>query len=181
MQSQSARQALTAKTIESRRSLIRITLIAVFLLAGALLSSAARAANEVIDCDRLASDLRSLDVPATELPLDDIDHMTSDPARNLVVLDAAELLEQAAPAPVLLLTPRVASIMREVFDALPVIAIDDGTVDDASGTDAELAELPPGIEAPQRPLAVFPGDRDADDDDGRLIPKFQRQMYRTDI
>jgi len=177
MQSQSARQALTAKTIESRRSLFRITLTAVLLLAGALLSSASFAANEVIDCDRLASDLRSLEVPATELPLDDIDHMTTDSARNLVVLDATELLGQAAPAPVLLLTPRVASIMREVFDALPVIAIDDG-----SETDAALAELPSGIEAPQRPLAVFPGDRDADDDDdGRLIPKFQRQMYRTDI
>lgn len=176
MQSQSARQALTAKTIESRRSLIRITLIAVFLLAGALLSSASRAANEVIDCDRLASDLKSLDVPATELPLDAIDHMTSDSARNLVVMDAAQLLEQAAPAPVLLLTPRVASIMREVFDALPVIAIDD-----ASESDSRLAELPTGIEAPRRPLAVFPGDRDADDDDGQLIPKFQRHMYRTDI
>lgn len=157
---------------------LRLFLLATLVVIGTLLSQVAAAANDnLFDCDRLAADLKSLEVPAAELPLEGSKHLDGD-ENTLAVLDgdaAASAVESFA-TPVLLLTPRVASIMREVFGALSIPSAN-------SKTDEESAPASPVVQAPQEPpRAVFPGGgTDMEPGNDHFIPRFQRQMYRTDI
>jgi len=98
MTSQSARTATEKATLGTR-----IVLMAALLLAGVALSQVATAASDSIaDCDKLETSLRSLDIPVEELTNAAADPLDSGP----------DALPSAGPAPVLLLTPRVAAIMR---------------------------------------------------------------------
>lgn len=184
MKSQSVRQTLTPA-----HPGVRLVLLAALLVAGTALSGAALAAtNTVDDCERLGSELKSLSVPSSELPLQDIGHMDTEESRKLAALSSGDspLAAESLATPVLMLTPRVANIMREVFGALPA-DLDDGASaaadpleDDVADAEPTEASIPaaPIVRAPQ---AVFPGAAETDSSQNRFIPRFQRQMYRTDI
>lgn len=182
MKSQTALQTLTASPAG-----LRLLLLATLLIAGTALSTGALAASGLSDCDRLASDLRSLEVPAVELPLDAGEHSAED--ASFVAPDPRKARTEAGTAPVLLLTPRVADIVREVFDTVPVIAIDDGTDDDVVLPEADpgaaggapATDVPPVVRAPSLPRIAPPGTRDAAGGGAHYVPRFQSPMYRTDI
>lgn len=186
MKSQSALQTISASPGSSR-----FLLLAMLLLSCTVLSTAALAASSFSDCDRLASDLRSLEVPADELPVDAGDHSADD--KGLMAPDTKQSRIDGGTAPVLLLTPRVADIVREVFDTLPELAIDDGTDDSGASASADdvgsgatsphapAAKVPPVVQAPTLPRIAPPGARNTGGGGAHYVPRFQSPMYRTDI
>ncbi|MDZ7643811.1 MAG: hypothetical protein U5K76_06040 [Woeseiaceae bacterium] len=159
---------------------LRIALLASLLLLGAALSQTARAASDsFIDCDRLASDLRSLEVPDSELPLDDADHLKPEDVAALDGPLKAQLFGTETIAPVLLLAPRVAAIMREIFNA--ALPDDDDDREPASANQASASAAPassaPVVKVPPSMFEAADGGEAA----SHFMPRFQRQMYRTDI
>ena len=95
--------------------------------------------------------------------------------------DGVEAAGSESLAPLLFLAPRVTSILEDVFEAdASAESADAG----ATTNDAGKQDVP---EAPRRsPLADVDGTADAqgpapDIDHASILPKYQRQMYRTDI
>ena len=134
-----------------------------------LIATAQAASSSLVPCDQVGRDLKSLEVPVNSLTLAVVDRAPMNP----VAADPDAIDEQTAVtdsvAPVLYLTPRVTNILRDVF-----------------GTAAE--ELP--LETPEQPSSSpVAGSEDPSDavepaDAGnatRDLPRFQRQMFRTDI
>ena len=104
--------------------------------------------------------------------------------RPVDLADAAAPEEAATPAgateslaPLLFLAPRVTSILEDVFAMDPDTGTTPGEM--APGEDAEAAEAP--LRSPVAGSA--PGARAAapETDQASPLPKYQRQMYRTDI
>jgi hypothetical protein len=161
------------------------------LLAGAS-QIAAAASNTIVNCDRIAVELRSLDVDTEELTLDIVEHSNKDingfnapPRSGDAKIDAV--------APVLLLTPRVATILAEVFgSALPTADVQDDVAADVQKELTEPADAAKIATATTSPIAAS-GDTTADpvsaappplrndSTGGAYLPRFQRLMYRTDI
>lgn len=164
----------------------RARLTAIALFASVVLSPSAFAATDnFFDCDQLASELRSLEVPATVLPLETVDHGTASDAEQLSASLDSDLDTTDAVAPILLLTPRVATIMRKVFDA-NLLEDDSATEKKAeipAATNRPTASSPPLVSAPAVPPAndSLTGESSTDSSNNQYVPRFQRQMYRTDI
>lgn len=165
MESKLAARQLTL----ARRSVRYLFVVSLMLLAGGLMQNARAASDAFVDCDQLATSLRSLDVPPAELPLDSTDHLDAD---KQAALEAAA---DDKVSPVLLLTPRVATIMQEVFDS---VAIDTGDTSEETSEPAPEAATPPVVKAISPP-ALPAADETATNP--HYMPRFQRQMYRTDI
>jgi len=139
--------------------------------------AAIAASNSTIgDNASIVADLRSLQVRVESLSLDIPDPVADDDQGDL---DTP--IDTDPVAPVLRLTPRVATILREVFgpDVLAVPAT--GTVADDTDQDGD-GDTPGKIS----PLASESAPATAAPDlaDARShfdVPRFHRQMYRTDI
>lgn len=136
------------------------------VLAAALMTNATAyaASNSVVPCDQVGRDLQSLEVPVDTLPVNVVDHIPIDPDS----LDEA-FVDTDSATPVLDLAPRVTNILRDVF----------GTTDE---------ELVP--ESPSQPASSPLADVDEESDEAepaeveierRHLPRFQQQMFRTDI
>ncbi len=155
--------ALDTPTAVGRPSVTKALLRSAALLALAW-TAAAPAAPCAADCEAAG-----LDGP--DLLLDELTVRMIDPGD--AAEDAAQGVAAGSPAPLLFLAPRVTSILEDVFRA------------EAAGAAGEDAE--PAADAARRsPMA------DVDDtpretgptsqlDHASILPKYQRQMYRTDI
>ena len=159
-------------------------------LAGVLLISAAwsvsayGAANSIADCADGYENLQNLDAPTVELLINLVD-LPADSGD----LGLSETLEPAMPAdhssvPFLYLTPRVESILNGVFDAE---SADSDTIisDSQERSDAEAigdSSFPP-IAEENADHSSLPGleESEMSREDTRAMPRFQHQMYRTDI
>jgi hypothetical protein len=142
----------------------------VVLLAAAWSSPGLAAAHAAIGCDRVAEDLRSLNVDSLTVEVVDLSDVSASPENS------DNLTESVAP--LLFLTPRVATILQDVFDdsdrakpiADPVLATD-------SPKKQETAASPvvdnAGAERAEPSLPMY--------EHAAILPRFQRQMYRTDI
>lgn len=160
------------KTLALAPAATRLGFMLLLVLAGVGLSKGASAASDtIVDCDRLETSLRSLEVPA-----DDLDGAE----------DEMQVATSASTTPVLLLGPRASSISREIFDALPIDILDE------RGTEPDMANsIPETLEpAPSTPPIVkypllsepAPSAQDEQATSGPFyLPRFQRRMYRTDI
>lgn len=117
------------------------------------------------DCRNASRALASPQVPWTALTVRSVDLGDADAAED----PAVGLSESAAP--LLYLTPRVASILEEVFDE--TVPTEDAV--EGAAAEAPVAEAAPPAEDPESygPLSQA--------DTAFHLPKFQRQMYRTDI
>ncbi len=150
-------------------------------LAGAALAtlcfgpqSAAAAANAIDDTDRIVAELRSLEVKAESLSLD-----MADPAADDEQDDLDVPLDSDPVAPVLRLTPRVATILREVFGPDVLAAPEAGTAADDNGQDSDTPGKISPIASESASATAAP---DLGDEKSNFyVPRFQRQMYRTDI
>jgi hypothetical protein len=129
------------------------------------------AAHAAVGCDRTAHDLRSLDVDPLRVEVVDLSDVSGS-------TDSSDHLTESV-APLLFLTPRVATILQDVFD-------------DSDG--ARRVENPtPAKARPEQPRpASSPVVDNASAEDraepvspmyehAAILPRFQRQMYRTDI
>ena len=141
-----------------------ISCLSVFAAALVASATANAASSPVVNCDQVGRDLKSLEVAADELQAATVDHVPIDPA----AIDEEAVITDPV-APVLDLAPRVTNIIRDVF-----------------GTTSEE----PAPETPQQPATSPVADTDEKSDavevdeaenEKNVLPRFQRQMLRTDI
>lgn len=133
--------------------------------AALLLSTASHAAtNSVIPCEQVGRNLQSLAVPVDEMAIDTVDHVPIDPE----LVDELPAVSESV-APVLNLGPRVTNILRDVF-----------------GTTTEELLQEDSEQPSSSPLADTDDNKDVSEVDDETVeetqlPRFQRQMLRTDI
>jgi hypothetical protein len=154
----------------SNRSFLYAAAGGVALLVAAWSSPGLAAAHAAVGCDRTAQELQSLDVRQLRVAVVDL----SD-----VVSPASDSLTESV-APLLFLTPRVASILEDVFG------------DSDSSRQAAKATPVTAPPEPQKPASSPVVDNASAEDRAEpvgspmyehaaILPRFQRQMYRTDI
>jgi hypothetical protein len=138
-------------------------------LAAAGSSPVFAAAHAAVGCDRTAQDLQSLDM--RPLRVEDVD--LSDVSGSS---DGSDNLTESV-APLLFLTPRVATILQDVF----------GDSDGASRVEKAAAAQPQRQGPASSPVVDNASSEDRAEpvlpmyEHAAILPRFQRQMYRTDI
>lgn len=136
-----------------------------------ILSTSALAANEPISpCEQVSRDLKSLDIQVETLIIDAVDHVPID--QKAIDPNALDANPRAgvSEAPIIYLTPRVTSILRDVFGA--------ATADRSSETQEQNSSSP----LADSEKTVESGVVSADEaNESNELPHYQRQMYRTDI
>jgi len=144
-----------------------VALAATLLLSAGWITTALGATSSLVECDRIARDLTSLDVAVAALSVDLVDLVTTELKPGSFESVETESDTTDAMAPLLYLTPRVATMLRDVFEPA-----------------AESQPLDSGKDLQTSPVAEsFEETRSANTDDENEIdlPRFQRQMFRTDI
>ncbi len=128
-----------------------------------------------VDCAEVARNLQSLEIPVKSLSLETVDHvpMTTEAA----AFDAGEpdITAADSAAPLLDLTPRAESALRDIFDDSRQAWEADTAVELSSSPIAETEDIPDISELPKKAVQESQIDEDSD------LPLLQRQMYRTDI
>lgn len=133
--------------------------------AALLLSATSQAAtNAVIPCEQVGRDLQSLSVPVAEMTVDLVDHVPVDPE----LIDEEPAVRESV-APVLDLGPRVTNILRDVFGA---------TNDELLQESSEQASSSPVADSDENKDVAEVSDVTVEK---TQLPRFQRQMLRTDI
>lgn len=160
-----------------RHRLLGAATVATALLMAGWAASASAAANVLTFGEHMAGELQDLEVAPQPLVADLVD---------LSDLDDSEA--GAAPetvAPLLYLAPRVASIFADVFgDSEPTDAVAEAA--DANSTEAEQ-DLADEDAASTSPVAGNVNSSDGSEpvsplyENAAILPRFHRQMYRTDI
>ena len=156
---------------ESNHWLLGAAVSCIALLAASWSSPGLAATRTSVGCDKVAQDLQSLDIDRLAIEVVDLSDMSESPE------DSDDLADSVAP--LLFLTPRVATILEDVFG-------------DSEGLQAaENAEAPPAdAEAESPATSPVVDNANATDMDvpvspmyenAAILPRFQRQMYRTDI
>lgn len=130
------------------------------------------AARTSVGCDKVAQELQSLDIDTLAIEVVDLSDVSESPEKSDELADSV--------APLLFLTPRVATILEDVFGETeePGAAVDDAnTIQPTQTKDAKAPTSPVAdnverdIETPESPMY----------ENAAILPRFQRQMYRTDI
>lgn len=139
-------------------------LTAMLMLSAGWSSTALGATSALVRCDQVARDLTSLEVNVEALSVDLVDHVVTelDPGSFESESDSTDSM-----APLLYLTPRVATILRDVFAP----AAENQAVDGK-----EEVQTSPLADSDDKTRSADAGDENAVD-----LPRFQRQMFRTDI
>ena len=162
-----------------------VPFLAILVLGGAWCSTALGATGSMAACDRTA-DLRSLDVPASDLSANVVGHIAVEPGNANDESPNARPPQAESTAPILYLAPRVAVILQNVFSA---VAIETPPLDSRDSTQSLATESVSQDESPLSPVAgdasqtdsselINPASAGAEVED---TPHFQRQMFRTDI
>ena len=145
--------------------------------------AASAATNLVVKCEDFGDTLQSLDAAASELSFSLVDLPNNDADLGLAEPSDTAGAVSDSTVPYLYLTSRVAAMLREVFD-------DDARDGDATRwqeLEQDNGDRKQGIPAP--PVAEGNSDRSSlptlEETDlsgpNEAMPRFQRQMYRTDI
>lgn len=151
-----------------------ITLAGVVLLGASWGTTALGAASADAECDEVSRDLQRLEITMDSLEIDNVDHMPT----SSDVVDSESLgspiTTDGPAAPVLYLTPRVATILREVFgtrvdEKTETVSAEVPVADDARTEEAADVETTEKT----APVTLI--------DQSEELPQFQRQMFRKDI
>ena len=162
----------TSPARESASSLLGVA-SCLALLAMAWSSPGLAAARTSVGCDKVAQELQSLDIDTLVIEVVDLSDVSQSPEEPDELADSV--------APLLFLTPRVATILEDVFGETdePEAAVEHAkTTRSAQTKQAKPATSPvvdnanaPDMDAPASPMY----------ENAAILPRFQRQMYRTDI
>ena len=140
-------------------------------------ATALAAATNKADCDAYASPAETLQSPIAALSLNAVDHVTID--SESAAIDELENNQEGREraAPFLFLTPRVASVLRDIFEVARDQQSPESEVreDAASSPLAEVEDQANGAEYRYETLPAPAIDEEHD------LPLLQRQMFRTDI
>ena len=151
-----------------------LAVLAALVLCAGWSTAALSAASTEADCAGVAGELESLATPVETPAVTLVDHVTIEPGPTHIGAPDVQSAVSETATPYLYLTPRVASVLRDVF------AVD--REDLAADADAEASSSP--LAETEKPAGAEAADderhspRDADPAE---LPLFQRQMYRIDI
>lgn len=140
------------------------------------------ATDSLIDCNELAGNPERFEINRDALSFAPVDHIATEEHRATDgPIDVAPESSET-PTPVLYLTPRVASILRDVFGS-EIDGIDTSVATDSSDEltrepDAPIADSTDGADLVDGEEIVPPATLLERSDD---VQRFQQQMYRTDI
>jgi len=158
-------------------------------LAGVLLlvcgwsATALAATSPTSNCWEISRNLQSLETPVVELSIMLVDLPEAEVEMGLI--DAREPIGSIgsdSTAPLLFLTPRVASMLREVFDDVNDAEANDGQAVRPANADLKRDSTLPPIAEGSTDQSSLPSLEDAESPPRiQTIPRFQRPMYRTDI
>lgn len=129
--------------------------------------SALSATTTDVECDGVDR-LRALEIPAETYSVRPVDHVAVDTVpRSSDAIDTAEATSETA-APFLYLTPRVASVLRDIFDATGEVGDQDISSSPVAESDtiSDISELIDDVEPAEVEIT---------------LPVFQQQMFRIDI
>ena len=162
-----------------------IPFLAILVLGGAWCSTALGATGSTTACDRTA-DLRSLDVPVSDLAVTVVGQIAVEPGNANDESLNARPAQAESTAPILYLAPRVAVILQNVFSA---VAIETPPLDSRNSAQSFATESLSQDESPLSPVAGDASQTDSPDlinpasagAEVEATPHFQRQMFRTDI
>lgn len=162
---------ITEVAVDRGNQKVRTAVRTVSTVAVGLIASATVLAsdNSVSPCEQVGRELRSLDVPVETMILNRVDHVPVD--RTAVDPDdvKVDLRGVESDAPIIFLTPRVTSILRDVFSA--------GDEDALEVTEAKsvspVADSEDVVDIVVAPLN--------DENETIDLPLYQHQMYRKDI
>jgi len=157
---------------KARQSAIVLALTLAIL--GGWSGNALSATTCTSDCDTLTNNLQSPEVPVEALSVSPLDLTAKE-----VVTSGFDSLEGLAlsgesAAPFLYLTPRVASVLQEIFEA---------TRDEVSQPElpsSPVAESEEWVDISELLEDTIPASRSQTESESAL-PLLQRQMFRTDI
>lgn len=152
-----------------------VAAIATLALCAAWSTSAHSRTPTDADCGKAARDLKSLDVPAESLALTQVDHVPIPSASITLTKPDAESVAGEKATPLLDLTPRAESALRDIFDADRKSDARPMPPAVSSSPIAETEELPDVSELPDNVAPVAPLNQEIE------LPLLQRRMYRTDI
>jgi len=144
-----------------------MALVATILMGSGWSTGALGATTTEEECDALRN-LQRLEAPAEALSASQVDHVSIDAdASSIESLEASSASSETG-APFLYLTPRVASVLRDIFDATR----DEQVREISSSPIAETEDI--------NDFSEFMDESPVVESEAGL-PLLQRQMYRTDI
>jgi hypothetical protein len=135
-------------------------------------ASAFAAATTSVECDDMARDLKSLQIPVEALSVATVDHVSIEPISSDIEFLDAESASNETAAPFLFLTPRVASVLRDIFDVSRDL---EATSETPSSPVAESERIPDISELLDQTDPASAADGEI------ILPRFQQRMFRTDI
>ena len=105
-------------------------------------ASAFSATTTSVECDDLIRDLRSLEVPAATFSVTPVEHVSIEPIPSDIELLDAQSASSETAAPFLFLTPRVASVLRDIFEVSQELGAKDEVSEPASSPFADSERVP---------------------------------------
>ena len=181
-------RAVRSNRSESASGGRHITFLAILVMGSAWYSTALGATDSTTACDRTA-DLRSLDVPVSDLSASVVGHIAVEPGDANDESLNARPAQAESTAPILYLAPRVAVILQNVFSAVAIETPPLNSPDPAQSFATESLSQDASPPSPPSPLSPVAGDASQSDSSELIdpaaeveaVPRFQRQMFRTDI
>ena len=174
--------ALLAKDIALTAGHIA-SLAGIVLLGCTVTVTALGATQSAENCKDISISLKSLDTPEAGLSITLVDLPSNDAELGLVEPLDADEIASTATVPFLFLTPRVESMLREVFDdeTPNENAVNRRSESHTMGGATRVAPLPRIAEgSTDQPHLSSLQETDITAAD-ESIPRFQHSMYRTDI
>lgn len=162
-----------------------IPFLAILVLVPASWCATALGATAATTACDLTADLRSLEVPVSDLSANVGGHIAVEPGddddESLNTLPA----QAGSAAPILYLAPRVAVILQNVFSA---VAIETPPLESPDTAQSLATQSLSQDESPLSPVAGDVSQADSSElidpasaAEVEAVPRFQRQMFRTDI
>jgi hypothetical protein len=139
------------------------------------LSATALGATTTSECDDLISNLRGLEAPVEAFSVTTVDHVSIEPIPSDIELLDAQSASSETAAPFLFLTPRVASVLRDIFDVSSAMDDLDASSEASSSPIAETNRIPDISELLDQSDSAGTTDNEIN------LPRFQQRMFRTDI
>lgn len=157
-----------------------VAALAIIILCAGWSVSALSATTTEVSRDTVVRDLRSIEIPVEAFSVGSADHVSIEPEPSnfdpakFELLDVQDASRETA-APFLYLTPRVASVLRDIFDANRDVIDEPDVREISSSPVAESDRIPDISELLDESVPAIDRDNEID------LPRFQQRMFRTDI
>jgi|GEM_PF-4824972 len=137
------------------------------------------------NCQEISKNLRSLETPVVELSITLVDLPGTDVEMGMINVRepiGSSGTASDSTAPLLFLTPRVVSMLREIFDDVSDAETRDGPIGAPAIVSPRRESTLPPIAEGNTDQSLLPSlEEAAVPTPIQAIPRFQRPMYRTDI